>query len=63
MHARALRSSPLTSRVYHYRLTLRHSQARLLPARNTAKIGNYQTKPSSIFDMNGAESYNTISYE
>jgi len=32
VHARALRSSPLTSRVYHYRLTRLCSQARLLPA-------------------------------
>jgi len=63
MHARALRSSPLTSRVYHYRLTRPRSQARLLPAHGAAKIGGYQASLSSSLDMNDAKSYSTITYE
>jgi hypothetical protein len=63
MHARALRSSPLTSRVYHYRLTRLRSQARLLPAHDATKIGGYGVGLSSSLDMNDAESYSTITYE
>src|SRR4051794_37455751 len=39
MHARALRPSPLTSRMNHYRLTRQRSQARLLHAR-TARVSS-----------------------